>query len=124
MGCHGIRGATTVARNDAQEILAATRILLERMVSDNAISPEMIASVFFTATGDLDAVYPARAARELGWLQTPLLCARDMDVSTGVPRCVRVLLHANINGAPDRLHHVYLGDAQSLRPDWVGEVKT
>ena len=123
MGCHGIRGATSVAENGEREILDATRGLLERMVSENGIAPETIVSVFFTATGDLDAAYPARAAREMGWHQTPLLCARDMDVPTGVPRCVRVLIHVNTDKTPEQLRHIYLGEAQSLRPDWVGEVQ-
>ena len=122
MGCCGIRGATSVPRNDEREILDATKTLLERIVSENAIPLERIVSVIFTATADLNAVYPARAARELGWRETPLLCALDMDVPGSLPRCVRVLLQANIDRAPDQVRHVYLGEAKSLRPDWAEEV--
>jgi len=123
MGCRGIRGATSVEENGEREILDATRELLERMVAENGIAPETIVSVFFTATGDLDAAYPARAAREMGWHQTPLLCAQDMDVPTGVPRCVRVMIHVETDRTPEQLRHIYLGEAQSLRPDWVEEVQ-
>jgi chorismate mutase len=95
--------------------------LLEKMVEENGIRTEAIAGVFFTATPDLNAVHPAQAARDIGWSQTSLLCAQDIDVPTGLPRCVRVLMFVNMDRASDRIRHVYLGDARSLRPDWVKE---
>jgi len=123
MGCSGIRGATSVPRNGVEEILHATRTLLERMVAENEIPVSKIVSVIFTATPDLDAVYPARAARDLGWRETPLLCTQDMRVPGSLPHCIRVLMHVNVDRPPDQLRHVYLGEARSLRPDWVKEVE-
>ena len=122
MSCCGIRGATSVSRNDEVEILEATRGLLERMCSENSLEIEKIVSAFFTVTPDLNAVYPAKAAREIGWHDTALLCAADLDVPGSVPRCVRVLLTVNCDRSPDELRHVYLGEARTLRPDWAKEV--
>ncbi len=119
MVCRGVRGATTVEANDAEQILGATRALLARIMEVNAIHIEDIASVIFTATADLDAVYPARAAREMGWQHTPLLCMQEMAVVGSLPRCVRVLLHWNTDLAPEQVQHVYLGEARKLRPDLV-----
>jgi len=122
MGCCGIRGATSVARNDEVEILEATRTLLDRMRFENDVPIERIVSVIFTVTPDLNAAYPAQAAREIGWCQTALLCAADMSVPGSLPRCVRVLMHADIDRPSSGLRHVYLGEARSLRPDWAEEV--
>ncbi len=119
MVCRGVRGATTVAANDADQILAATRMLLERIVAVNSIRIDDIASVIFTATSDLDAVYPARAAREMGWQHTPLLCMQEMAVVGSLVRCIRVLLHWNTDLASEQIQHVYLGEARKLRPDLV-----
>jgi chorismate mutase len=124
MNCCGIRGAIDVSHNGAEEILAATRTLLERMIAENAIEAEDIASVIFSATPDLDAVAPARAAREMGWMKTPLFCVQEMSVRGALPRCIRVLMHVNGNRTPNEVRHVYLGAAQSLRPDWTEEVVT
>lgn len=123
MGCCGIRGATSVPGNSEEEILHATRELLEKMVDGNDIRVEKIVSVIFTVTQDLNAAYPARAARDLGWRETPLLCAQDINVPGSLPRCIRVLLHAEVDRKPDRLRHVYLGAAKSLRPDWAEEAE-
>ena len=123
MDCCGIRGATSVPRNGAEESVQATRTLLERMVSENKIPVEKILSVIFTATPDLDAAYPARAARELGWQETPLLCTQEMNVVGSLPRCIRVLMHANVDREPNRVRHVYLGEARSLRLDRAAEVE-
>ena len=120
----GIRGATSVAKNDEAAILAATRELLGKMRTENEISIERIVSVIFTVTSDLNAVYPARAARDIGWQETPLICAADMDVPGSLPRCGRVLIHADIDRPQDEVRHVYLGEARSLRPDWAKEVVT
>lgn len=117
MQCRGIRGATTVDGNSAAEIVAATRALLVRLCERNDVSPEHIVSVFFTVTDDLDAAYPARAARELGWGDTALLCAREVAVPDGIPRCIRVLMHVNTERSQHEMRHVYLRAAQQLRPD-------
>ncbi len=121
MICLGIRGATSVDVNDAGAILTATRTLLERIVSANNMSVDGVASVIFTVTPDLSAAYPARAAREMGWVNTPLLCMQDVAVEDGLPRCIRVLIHWNTERSPERVQHVYLGDARTLRPDLLEE---
>ncbi len=115
--CRGIRGATTVTQNESQEILAATRELLGLMIRVNSIVPEDVASAIFTTTPDLNAVFPATAARQLGWLDVPLLCGHEMNVPDSLPRCIRILLHWNTSIPPAEIHHVYLRDAVSLRPD-------
>jgi len=121
MNCRGIRGATGVEVNEAGVLIAATRELLERIVAANGLSVEDVASVIFTATPDLDAAYPARAAREMGWVHTPLLCVQEMAVAGSLPRCIRVLVHWNTDLPPERIRHVYLGGARALRPDWARE---
>ncbi|MEE8390143.1 MAG: chorismate mutase [Anaerolineae bacterium] len=121
MACRGIRGAVSVEINDAGAIIAATRDLLERIVVANGVSVDDIASVIFTATPDLDAAYPARAAREMGWVNTPLLCMQEMAVVDSLPRCIRVLLHWNTGLSPAQIRHVYLGHAHALRPDLMEE---
>ena len=115
--CRGVRGAITVDSNEAGAVLAATRELLERMVEANGIRVDEIASVIFSTTPDLDAEFPARAARELGWLDTAFLCTHEMQVPGGLPRCIRVLLHWNTTKRPDEIRHVYLREARRLRPD-------
>jgi len=117
MRCRGIRGATTAAENSREAILAATRELLTLLVARNAVEQEEIASVFFTVTDDLDAGYPALAARELGWREVALLCAREIPVPGGLGRCIRVLLHVNTDKKQSELRHVYLGEAMRLRPE-------
>ena len=119
MSCHGMRGATTVGENSERAIIAATRTLLERMVSANGIATEDIASVIFTTTPDLNPAYPARAARDLGWTDTPLLGAQEIDVPNSLPRCVRVLILWNTDRSIDQIVHIYLGAAAALRPDLV-----
>lgn len=115
--CRGVRGAITVDSNEAGAVLAATRELLERMVEANGIRVDEIASVIFSTTPDLDAEFPARAARELGWLDTAFLCTHEMQVPGGLPRCIRVLLHWNTTKRPEEIRHVYLREARRLRPD-------
>lgn len=115
--CRGVRGATTVVENNVLEILAATRELLAMMIRLNGIEAEDVASGIFTTTQDLVAVYPATAARQLGWMSVPLLCGHEMAVPDGLPRCVRILLHWNTDRSQDEIHHVYLKEAVQLRPD-------
>jgi chorismate mutase len=115
--CRGIRGATTASGNDREAILAATRELLERLVERNQLAVEEIAAVFFTVTDDLDAEYPALAARQLGWTETALLCAREIPVpTTTVRRCIRVLALVNTSHSAAEIVHVYLREAVTLRP--------
>jgi len=117
ISCRGIRGAITVEANQEETILTATRSLLQRIVTLNHLATEDIASAIFTATPDLDAAYPARAAREMGWTEVPLLCMQEMVVVESLARCIRVLVHWNTDRSPDQIHHVYLGQARILRPD-------
>lgn len=115
--CRGVRGATTVTQNDAQEILASTRELLAMMIRVNGIVAADVASAIFTTTRDLNAVFPATAARQLGWMTVPLLCGHEMEVPGGLPLCIRILLHWNTARDQASINHVYLRDAVSLRPD-------
>ena len=121
MTVRGIRGATSVDVNDAEPIIAATRELLERIVAANGLATEDVASVILTATSDLDAAYPARAAREMGWVHVPLLCMQEMAVVGSVPRCIRVLVLWNTDRPAGQIRHVYLRRARALRPDLVEE---
>lgn len=120
MACRGIRGATTVEANTAEAILAATGELLAAMVEANGLAAEDIASAVFTVTADLDAAFPAQAARQLGWHQVPLLDAIEIPVPGSLPRCVRVLLHWNTGRGQAEIRHVYLRGAAGLRPDLDG----
>lgn len=117
MYCRGIRGATTADENTAQVIVAATKELLERIVAANGLEVEDVASVIFTTTPDLNAQFPALAARQLGWHNAALLCAREIDVPCSLERCIRVLIHWNTDKGADEIIHVYMKGAQKLRPD-------
>ena len=120
--CRGIRGATTVSGNDREAILSATRELLERLIARNQLAVEDIAAVFFTVTDDLNAEFPALAARQLGWTDAALLCAREIPVPTSTVRhCIRVLALVNTTRSAAEIVHVYLRDAAALRPDISGE---
>jgi len=118
--CRGLRGATTVPKNEADAILQATTELLGALVDANDLQEADVASVVFTSTPDLDAAYPAVAARRLGWTETALLCVQEMAVRGSLPRCIRVLIHWNTDHAQDQLRHVYLREAKRLRPDRAG----
>ena len=122
MACRGIRGAISVDVNDADAIIAATHQLLEHIVAANGLLVQDVASAIFTATPDLDAAYPARAAREMGWVNTPLLCMQEMAVAGSLPRCIRTLVLWNTDLPPDRVRHVYLGRARTLRPDLLPDL--
>jgi chorismate mutase len=115
--CRGVRGATTAEANTEGAILEATRDLLSRLVEANGLDPLDVASVFFTATPDLDAAFPAKAARELGWVDVALMCAQEMAVPGQPPRCIRVLIHWNTSRHPSDIQHVYVRGAERLRPD-------
>lgn len=117
MLCRGVRGATTVERNDREEILAATRQLLALLVRRNEIRKEDVASAIFSTTPDLDAEFPALAARQLGWLDVPLLCGHEISVPGSLPRCIRVLVHWNTDRPQQAIEHVYVREATRLRPD-------
>lgn len=111
------RGATTVERNDAEDIAVATRELLTSMIEGNAIDLEDIISVFFTTSPDLNAAFPAAAARGIGFQTVPLMCASEIDVPGAKPLCIRVMMHAYSTRSRAEVRHVYLRDAQNLRDD-------
>jgi chorismate mutase len=115
--CRGIRGAITVDSNTSHDILTAGRELLEEMVASNGVHPEDVAAALFTATRDLDADFPARAAREMGWSDVPLMCGNEIAVPGGLDRCLRILLLINTEKRADEIVHVYLKGARVLRPD-------
>jgi chorismate mutase len=120
MPVRGIRGATTAASNTPDDIHAATRELLVALIAANDLVEGDVASVIFTATPDLDAAFPATAARQIGWTSAALLDAVAPAVTqgvTGLPRCVRVLVHWNTDRPQSEVRHVYLGGARALRPD-------
>ncbi len=120
MSVRGLRGATTVEQNVAAEILAATSELLQELLSANGITTyEEIVSAVFTTTPDVNAVFPAEAARSLGMSQVPLLCASEIAVPNSMPRCIRILLHVNTDQPQSAMKHVYLREAKRLRPDMV-----
>ncbi|TDA64004.1 MAG: chorismate mutase [Clostridia bacterium] len=114
----GIRGAVTVEENSAGAILAATERLLAEILQANDLQVEDIVSIIFTVTPDLNAEFPAAAARRLGWREVPLLCATEIGVPGSLSRVVRVLLHAYTEKEAAAVRHIYLGEAVKLRPDW------
>ena len=115
--CRGVRGATTASGNTDEAILEATRELLYIIIRVNNIEPDDIASIHFTTTVDLNATYPALAARQLGWYDAALLCGHEMQVPGCLGKCIRVLIHWNTSRGIDEIIHVYLKEAKSLRPD-------
>jgi chorismate mutase len=118
MPIRGIRGAATASQDEPAEILAVTRALLTAIVDANpSLRPEDLASALFTTTPDLCSVYPAQAARQIGWESVPLMCAQEIPVPGSLAHCIRVLLHWNTDLPQPAVQHVYLGEAASLRPD-------
>ena len=117
MAARGIRGAVTAAANEKDAIVDATGRLLCEMLARNDVETVDIAAVFFTTTPDLTAEFPAAAARKLGWHDVPLLCGHEMSVSGRLEKCVRVMMLVNTDAPQDKIRHVYLDGAASLRPD-------
>jgi chorismate mutase len=115
--CRGIRGATTAEANTRDAILEATRDMLIRLIEANDLHVDDIASVIFSTTADLNAEFPAVAARALGWLDTALFCTHEMAVPGSLPRCIRVLIHWNTNRRADEINHIYVREAATLRPE-------
>ncbi|HMA01062.1 MAG: chorismate mutase [Gemmatimonas sp.] len=116
-----IRGATTVESDSPEQIRRATRELLETIVARNGITSADVVSAIFTVTHDITSEFPAHAARELGWLDVPLLCTLEIPVPGSLGRCIRVLLHVDTDVPRTGIRHVYLHDARTLRPDLAEE---
>ncbi len=125
MQCRGLRGAITVPENKKEAIGAATRELLQKIVKVNNVKLDDIACILFTTTSDLNAAFPAAAARELGWTQVPLLCGHEMNVPGSLSGCLRVLVLFNTDKKNEELVHVYLRGAVVLRDEgeriWQGD---
>jgi len=121
----GIRGATTVEANTVEGILEATRELLSAMVEANEIDADKVASAFFTTTPDLNAEFPALAARDIrpGWQDVALMCGHEMSVPKGLKMCLRILLHVNTHRAAAEIRHIYLRGATALRPDIESQIR-
>lgn len=112
-----LRGATTLDRDDRDHLLERTGELIEELFTRNGLREEDLISLVFTATDDISSAFPAEAARIAGITHVPLLCARELDISGGVPRCIRVLVHAYTDRAVGELRHPYLHAARQLRTD-------
>ena len=113
----GLRGATTVDVDSAEQVTERSQELMRRLMERNDLAEDDIVSVLFTATADVTSIFPATAIREIGFGAVPLLCAAEIAVPGAMPRCIRVLLHVNTTRTRDEMHHVYLHGAQGLRDD-------
>ena len=127
MWCRGIRGAITVPENKKESIGTATRELLQKMIEINEVKISDVACILFTTTSDLNAAFPAAAARELGWTKVPLLCGHEMNVPGSLSNCLRVLVLFNTDKKNEEIVHVYLREAVKLRDEgeriWQGDNK-
>lgn len=112
-----LRGATTVDVDEPAHITERVVVLLERVLERNEVDKDDLVSILFTATDDLHSMFPAAAARTMGLGDVPLICARELDVQGGAPRCIRVLVHMSTSKPRSALHHVYLEGAKGLRDD-------
>jgi chorismate mutase len=118
MTTQGIRGATTIDRDEKESVLSATRELLAEIFTSNPdLKTSDIASAIFTVTQDISSAFPALAARQIGWDLVPMMCAREIPVPDSLPLCVRVLIHWNTSKEQKEIRHVYLRGAEKLRPD-------
>jgi len=115
--CRGIRGATTADANTSEAILDATRELLEQLIQANEIDSADVCSAIFTTTPDLNADFPALAARQLGWHDVALMCGHEMVVPDALQGCIRILIHLNTTKTQAQIRHVYIKGAKNLRPD-------
>jgi chorismate mutase len=114
----GVRGAITVNENDEQEIIFATERLLNEAVTSNDIAPDNVASIFISATDDVDAAFPARALREMdGWTYVPVMCMQELAVPGSLQKCIRIMIHLNTEKTQEEIKHIYLEGAAGLRPD-------
>ncbi|WP_462412032.1 chorismate mutase [Neobacillus sp. Marseille-QA0830] len=114
----GVRGATTINSNTAEDILAATEELLGKMIDVNGIQPEAVASVFISTTEDITGAFPAKALRNFaGWTYVPVMCMREISVEKSLRMCIRIMMHLNTDLTQEEIQHVYLNEAKVLRPD-------
>jgi len=116
--CRGVRGATTVQDNSADEIEKSARELLALMIRANGIEPEDVASVVFSTTPDLNATFPSIAARQFGWNDVAMMCVHELDVPDALPECLRILIHWNTTKSASEINHIYVKGAVKLRPEF------
>lgn len=121
MWLRGVRGATCATSNSKEAIVETTKAMLSAIIEINGMQPDDIASAFFSTTRDLNAEFPAIAARQLGWKDVPLMCMHEMEVPNSLPMCVRVMIHWNTEKRPGEIRHVYINGAERLRPDLIRE---
>jgi chorismate mutase len=119
--CRAVRGATTAETNTAEDILEATEELLRTVMALNELTAEDMVSIIFTTTTDLNATFPAVAARTMGLEEVPLICTHEMNVPGALPMVVRIMLHINTTKPAADIKHVYLKRARELRPEWARE---
>lgn len=112
-----LRGATTFESDEAGHVTERVVELVSALLERNGVDHDAIISVLFTATPDLHSIFPATAARTMGLGDVPLICAQELDIAGGMPKCIRVLMHVELDVPRSELHHVYLGGARSLRDD-------
>ena len=112
-----LRGATTVDEDTVEQVNERTQALVRQMLERNGVDHDDLISILFTATDDIHSVFPAAAARALGLGDVPLICARELDITNGTARCIRVMMHLTTERTRAELHHVYLEGARGLRDD-------
>lgn len=113
----GIRGATTINNDTEEDIMNCTTELLEKAISYNSLDRELIKAVFFSCTKDITSAYPAKAAREIGFTEIPLMCFQEMHVDGSLQKCIRLCIFYEGEISPKDIKHVYLKEAKHLRPD-------
>ncbi len=114
----GIRGAITVSSNEESEVILGAERLLTEIIASNEIAPDDVASIFISATDDVNAAFPAKALRNLdGWTFVPVMCMKELAVTGSLPMCIRVMIHFNTEKKQDEIRHIYLEGAAGLRPD-------
>ncbi|MGW6664101.1 MULTISPECIES: chorismate mutase [Peribacillus] len=119
----GIRGATTVERDTEMEVISAAEKLMAEIIQVNEIDPEMVASVFFSATEEIRSVFPAKALRKFeGWTYVPVTCMKEIPVNNSLPFCIRVMIHVNTTKSQKEIQHVYQAGATVLRPDLTKQI--
>lgn len=114
----GIRGAITVEEDKESEVISATENVVLEMIDKNKIDPSKVASVFISVTNDINSVFPAKALRSIeGWKYVPVMCMKEIEVTSALPMCIRVMMHVNTQMEQQEVQHVYMEGATVLRPD-------
>lgn len=124
MQFRGVRGAITINENTELEILQATDRLLRKMIQENEIIPEQVASVFISVTDDITNAFPAKAMRTIeGWSFVPVMCMKEITVDSALQKCIRIMMHINTTKSQQEINHIYLEEAVSLRPDLIENIQ-